>query len=68
VPTYGRRLMPLHIKKTIEAEAMPAGVLRSLVRGRIESFLPAGALEIARVAEESERAHLHQWAELLQRV
>jgi hypothetical protein len=54
-----------HIKETVEAEAMPAGILRDLLRGKVESFLPAGALEIARAAEESERAQLRRWADLI---
>ena len=39
---------------TVEAEAMPAGLLRD----KIEPFLPAGALAAAKVAEKSERAWL----------
>jgi hypothetical protein len=57
----------LHVKETVEAEAMPARILRDLLRDRIESFLPAGALEIAKVAEQSERAHLKRWADLIER-
>jgi hypothetical protein len=55
----------LHVKETVEAEAMPAGILRHLLRSKIESFLPAGALEVAKVAEESERAHLERRANLM---
>jgi hypothetical protein len=55
----------LHVKETVEAEAMPAGILRHLLRGKIESYLPSGALEIAHAAEESERAHLRRWADLI---
>ena len=43
---------------TVEAEAMPAGDLRAIVRSAVESYLPAGALQAARIAEESERAGL----------
>ena len=46
---------------------MPAGILRDLLRGKIESFLPSGALEIAKAAEESEREHLRRWARLMER-
>ena len=53
-----------HIKETVEAEAMPAGAMRELLREAIERFLPTGFLEIARAAEESERAHLGRLAEL----
>ena len=45
----------LDIRETVEAEAMPAGDLRGMVRSEVESLLPAGALERAKVAEESER-------------
>lgn len=45
-----------HIEFTVEAEAMPAKHLRKLLRGHIESLLPANAMEITRIAEEQERA------------
>lgn len=47
-----------HIKFTVEAEAMPARIMRQLVRERIEELLPPGLLETVRAAEESERATL----------
>jgi hypothetical protein len=47
-----------HVKATVEAEAMPAKIMRRLLRDSIEAFLPDGALEIAKVAEKSERAGL----------
>jgi hypothetical protein len=50
-----------HIQETVEAEAMPAGVMRSILRHHVEWFLPPGALEAARKAEESER-ELLLWA------
>ena len=43
------------VAETVEAEAMPAGILRRIVREAVEQFLPQGALEAARVAEEDER-------------
>lgn len=55
----------LHIQDVVEAEAMPAGTLRQLLRDAVESFLPPGALHAAKVAEESERAailDLAEWA------
>jgi hypothetical protein len=55
-----------HVKQTVEAEAMPAGILRDLLRAKIESFLPNGALEVARIAEQSERAALRRWANLIE--
>ena len=48
----------LHIAETVEAEAMPAGIMRQLLRHHIEALLPPHALEIARAAELSERDHL----------
>jgi hypothetical protein len=52
----------IHVETAVEAEAMPASVLRAMLRDRIEQLLPAGALEVAKVAEESERAHLARMA------
>jgi hypothetical protein len=49
-----------HIKGTVEAEAMPAHILRDLLRHEVEALLPAGALAAAKVAEESE-AKLLDW-------
>lgn len=43
---------------TVEAEAMPAQILRDILRDKVESLLPQQALHAARVAEESERDHL----------
>jgi hypothetical protein len=54
-----------HVQETVEAEAMPAGAMRELLRVEIESFLPAGALAAARAAEESERAHINWLADVL---
>lgn len=51
------------VKATVEAEAMPAHVLRELVRNAVEQYLPAGALRAAKVAEASERAVLMAIAE-----
>jgi hypothetical protein len=56
----------LHIKETVEAEAMPAGILRQLLRDAVEGFLPPSALAAARTAEESEREHLQRWADLIE--
>ena len=51
------------IKETVEAEAMPSHLMRQLLRDAVESFLPAGALEVAKVAEESERLSLLELAQ-----
>lgn len=56
-----------HITKTVEAEAMPAATLRALLRDAIEAFLPEGALEIAKIAEKSERKTLLEMAAALDR-
>lgn len=53
---------------TVEAEAMPASVLRGLLRDQIESLLPEGALAAARVAEASEREGLRKLANWAGRV
>ena len=55
------------IQRTVEAEALPAEVLRKLVRDEIESYLPQGELDVVRVAEESEREHLRIIGELTSR-
>jgi hypothetical protein len=49
---------------TVEAEAMPAKIMRSLVRAEVEALLPMNALFVAQVAEQSEREHLARMAEL----
>lgn len=54
----------LHVDTTVEAEAMPAKILRDLLREHVEALLPAGALAVAKAAEESERGFLLQMAEL----
>ena len=51
-----------HVKATVEAEAMPANTMRKLLRDTVEAFLPEGALEAARVAEQSEQAGLRALA------
>ena len=63
----GERREP-DIKRTVEAEAMPAAELRSLVRQAVESYLPAGLREQVRAVEASEQAGLESLAELVERV
>ena len=55
------------IRETVEAEAMPAGELRALLRKTVEGFLPPGVLEAARATEESEREGLVALAALVDR-
>jgi hypothetical protein len=52
----------LQVAETVEAEAMPARILRGLLREKIESLLPENALAVAKVAEESERRFLEHIA------
>jgi hypothetical protein len=53
------------VERTVEAEAMPAHILRSVVRESIESLLPVNALAVSKVAEQSEREHLRRIAGLM---
>ena len=53
----------IHIERTVEAEAMPAGVLRQILRDALEALLPPNALKVCRVAEKSERMRLVELAE-----
>ena len=53
---------------TVEAEAMPAGVMRDLLREKIETFIPARALAVIEVAEASEREILTSLASQLRGV
>jgi hypothetical protein len=48
------------IAATVEAEAMPAGIMRDLLRSEIEALLPPRAAEVARAAERSERAWIER--------
>jgi hypothetical protein len=57
----------LHIKETVEAEAMPAHILRDLLRAEVEALLPRRALEVAKVAENNEKTILRQLAERLEK-
>ena len=50
------------VAETVEAEAMPASTLRSIVRQAVESYLPPDALRVAQAAEQSEREGLRQLA------
>jgi hypothetical protein len=48
----------LHIDFSVEAESMPAKILRCILRDKVEALLPENALAVAKVAEQSEREHL----------
>lgn len=64
-PRKATDLRALHIKETVEAEAMPAHILRDILRREIEIWLPQDALAVTKVAEASERDHLRRMAELM---
>jgi len=69
LPTKPRKHLDrrsLHITETVEAEAMPAGILRELLRQHVEDLLPEHALQVAKVAEESEQDHIERMADLLE--
>lgn len=55
-PRKATDLRSPHIRDTVEAEAMPAHILRDLLRTNIESLLPERALAVAAVEEQSARA------------
>ena len=53
------------IEFSVEAESLPAKILRGILRDKVEALLPANALAVAKVAEESEREHLTRMAAML---
>lgn len=55
----------LHIEQTVEAEALPAHILRGIVRDAVEALLPQEALRVAKVAEQAERLKLLAIAETI---
>ena len=52
------------IEMTVEAEAMPASLMREMLREHVEALLPENALRVAKISEESERAQLKRMANL----
>ena len=56
-----------HVQYTVEAEAMPAKLMRELVRSHVESLLPEHALQQARIAEAEERMGLERLAGMMGR-
>lgn len=56
-----------HILETVEAEAMPASILRELLRINIETLLPERALAIAEAEEQSARDYFDSVAEHIRR-
>lgn len=55
----------LHIKETVEAEAMPAKLMREILREQIEKFIPKRQLKIAHEAEKSEKEFLLKIADVM---
>jgi hypothetical protein len=49
----------MHVKHTVEAEAMPANLMREMLRDSVESLLPPDALAVAQAAERSEKAFIY---------
>ena len=56
-----------HVTYTVEAEAMPAKLMRELVRSHIESLLPEHALAQAKLVEAEERKGLEILAGVMSR-
>ncbi len=55
----------MYVSASVEAEAMPAAILRQLLRDHVEAYVPYGALAAAKVAEQSEREGLRAFASIL---
>ena len=53
----GERRRP-DVQETVEAEAIPVGVMRNMVRSKVEALLPPGALAIAREVEREEKRNI----------
>jgi hypothetical protein len=66
-PRKKKDLRSRHIKGTVEAESLPAEILRGLLRVEIEALLPQGALAIAKVAEQSEQQYLEMFAKRIEK-
>lgn len=52
---------------TVEAEAMPAKIMRKLISDKIETFIDPRELATLEAAEESEREWLHSIADVMER-
>lgn len=50
----------LHLKRTVEAEAMPVDILRALLREEIEAMLSDRALAISKIEEQSAREYFER--------
>lgn len=54
----------LHVRETVEAEAMPARILRGLLTREIEALLPPDAVQAAQIEERAARRYFEQIAAL----
>ncbi|WP_375762901.1 hypothetical protein ACE10X_22735 [Bradyrhizobium sp. Pha-3] len=63
-PRKATDLRSPHVRDTVEAEAMPAHILRDLLRTNIESLLPERALAVAEVEEQSARSFFEAMASM----
>ena len=52
-----------HITQTVEAEALPAKILRGLLESELDALIPASYLKALQVAEESERQAINLLAQ-----
>ncbi len=55
----------LHVNETVEAEALSAHILRTLLRAEIEKLLPDNALKVAKAAEANERGFIVHIANMI---
>ena len=53
-----------HIDCAVEAEALPAKILRGILRDKVESLLPENALAVSKVAETAELQQLELMARM----
>lgn len=54
----------LHIDYSVEAESMPAKILRRILRDKVEALLPEHALAVSKVAETAELQQLGMMARM----
>jgi hypothetical protein len=55
----------LHITETVEAEAMPANILRGMIESQLDEMIPPNYLRALQVAEESERQSINLLADAI---
>lgn len=62
----GDRRAP-HVRETVEAEAMPAHILRGLLTAEIEALLPPDAVRAAQIEEQAARDWFGEIADITER-